>query len=240
MGGRAADCPARPGRTGSRLVPDGDPFAAGRLGRPVGSLLTETAAVRDFFFFFFFFFFFSPRYRCPPHSHCAFGGGGLRPRGAGWTLAGDRASTGHVWITIWRRYGRDPFRIFSPPSLPTASVLVTGGGAARVSGHVPWHRTAIRRIWTVHRRVVHSPYTRDLAGAGVIGARSHAARLPQGSSCPSAFSCPSVDRPRSRAGLDWGAWRARAPADHVLVSRERHGDQATFRGFLAPVIASLA
>jgi hypothetical protein len=37
-----------------------------------------------------------------------------------------------------------------------------------------------------------------------------------------------------------GAWRAQAPADHVLVSRERHGDQATFRGFLAPVIASLA
>ena len=39
----------------------------------------------------------------------------------------------HVWITIWRRHGRDPFRIFSPPSLPTASVLVTGGGATRVS-----------------------------------------------------------------------------------------------------------
>ena len=34
------------------------------------------------------------------------------------TLAGDRASTGHVWITIWRRYGRDPFRTFSQPSQP--------------------------------------------------------------------------------------------------------------------------
>jgi hypothetical protein len=45
----------------------------------------------------------------------------------------DRASTGHVWITIRRRYGREPFRILSQPSQPTASVLVTGGGAARVS-----------------------------------------------------------------------------------------------------------
>jgi hypothetical protein len=46
---------------------------------------------------------------------------------------GNPSSTGHVWITIWCRYGRDLFRIFSPPSLPTASVLVTGHGAARVS-----------------------------------------------------------------------------------------------------------
>jgi hypothetical protein len=49
------------------------------------------------------------------------------------TLAPDRASTGHVWITIWRRHGLNPFRIFWQPIESTASGLVTGGGAARVS-----------------------------------------------------------------------------------------------------------
>jgi len=71
-----------------------------------------------------------PRSRCRRRCH----------RGDAAEPGGDRASTGHVWITICRRSGRDRFRIFSPPSLPTASVLVTGGGAVRVSpGHVPWH-----------------------------------------------------------------------------------------------------
>ena len=50
------------------------------------------------------------------------------------TPACDRTSTGHVWIPIWRRYGRDLFRIFSQPSQPTASVLVTGG----------WRRQSLR------------------------------------------------------------------------------------------------
>jgi len=53
------------------------------------------------------------------------------------TPAGDPSSTGHVWITIWHQYGRDPIRILSQLSQPTASVLVTGGRVARVSGHVP-------------------------------------------------------------------------------------------------------
>ena len=63
----------------------------------------------------------------------AFGAAARRHRGDAAEPGGNLSSTGHVWITIWRRYERDPFRIFSPPSLPTASVLVTGGGAARVS-----------------------------------------------------------------------------------------------------------
>ena len=49
------------------------------------------------------------------------------------TLAPDRASTGHVWITIWRRHGLNPFRIFWQPIESAASGLVTGGGAASVS-----------------------------------------------------------------------------------------------------------
>ena len=91
------------------------------------------------------------------------------------TSACDRASTGHVWITIWRRYGREPFRIFSQPSQPTASVLVTGGGAARVSRARPLapHRHPAY-LHSSSTSVVHSPYTRDFAGAGVIGACSHA------------------------------------------------------------------
>ena len=111
-----------------------------------------------------------PRFRCRRRHH----------RGDAAEPGGNPSSTGHVWITIWRRYGRDPFRIFSPPSLPTASVLVTGGGAARVSPGTS--AGTIRRICTVHRRVLcTAPYTRDLAGAGVIGACSHA-----GPGCPAA------------------------------------------------------
>ena len=61
--------------------------------------------------------------------------------------AGDRASTGHVWITIWRRYGRDPFRIFSQPSQPNGICPGNRGwGRQGLPGHVRWHRTAIRRI----------------------------------------------------------------------------------------------
>ena len=41
-------------------------------------------------------------------------------------LASDWASTGHVWITVWRRHGLNPFRIFSQPIDSMASGLVTG------------------------------------------------------------------------------------------------------------------
>ena len=80
----------------------------GRAGRRQGAGVLVTAM---------------PRFRCRRRCH----------RDDAAEPGGNPSSTGHVWITIWRRYGRDPFRIFSPPSLPTASVLVTGGGAARVS-----------------------------------------------------------------------------------------------------------
>ena len=124
------------------------------------------------------------------------------------TLAGDRASTGHVWITIWRRYGRDPFRIFSPPSLLTASVLVTGGGCRQGLRARPLapHRDPAY-LHSSSTSLVHSPYTRDLAGAGVIGARSHAGpgcrKVPRArlrSAVRAWIVCPSVDRPRSRGG----------------------------------------
>ena len=41
-------------------------------------------------------------------------------------LASDRASTGHMWITIWRRHGLSPLRILSHPIEFTAFGLVTG------------------------------------------------------------------------------------------------------------------
>ena len=57
----------------------------------------------------------APGYRCPRHSHA------LRRRrryhrGDAAEPGGNPSSTGHVWITIWRRYGRDPFRIFCHPA----------------------------------------------------------------------------------------------------------------------------
>src|SRR5437588_11890394 len=73
---------------------------------------------------------------------------------------GNPSSTGHVWITIWRRHGRDPFRIFSPPSLPTASVLVTGGGppgSPRARPLAPHPDPAY--MHSSSPRLVHSPLT---------------------------------------------------------------------------------
>jgi hypothetical protein len=131
-----------------------------------------------------------------PRSRC-------RRATAATTPAGDRASTGHVGITIWRRYGCDPFRMFSQPSQPNGICPGNRGWRRQgLPGHVPWHRTAIRRTCTVHRRVLcTAPYTRDLAGAGVIGARSHAGPgYRKGSSCPSAFSYRSGDHLRNRGG----------------------------------------
>jgi hypothetical protein len=87
-----------------------------------------------------------PRFRCGRRHH----------RGDAAEPGGNPSSTGHVWITIWRRSGRDRFRIFSPTSLPTASVLVTGGGAVRVCpGHVRWHDPAY--MHSSSTRLVHSP-----------------------------------------------------------------------------------
>ncbi len=87
-----------------------------------------------------------PRFRC----------GRRRHRGDAAEPGGNPSSTGHVWITIWRRSGRDRFRIFSSPGLPTASVLVTGGGAVRVCpGHVRWHDPAY--MHSSSTRLVHSP-----------------------------------------------------------------------------------
>jgi len=41
-----------------------------------------------------------PRFQCRRRCH----------RGDAAEPGGNLSSTGHVWITIWRRYGRDPFR----------------------------------------------------------------------------------------------------------------------------------
>ena len=74
-----------------------------------------------------------------------------------------------------------------------------GWGRQGLPAHVPWHRTAIRRICTVHRRVLcTAPYTRDLAGAGVIGACSHAGPGRREVSAAAVGTTASASRPRSK------------------------------------------
>ncbi len=79
-------------------------------------------------------------------------------------LASDWASTGHVWITVWRRHGLNPFRIFSLPIESTASGLVSGAwppgspgmspGIAPPSGHTaqfihkPYTQPPYLALWT--------------------------------------------------------------------------------------------
>ena len=136
-----------------------------------------------------------PRFRCRRRHH----------RGDAPEPGGNPSSTGHVWITIWRRYGRDPFRIFLATQ-PANGICPGNRGCGRqgLPGHIPWHRTAIRRICTVHRRVLcTAPYTRDLAGTGVIGARSHAGP-----------GCRQVSRARLRSAIRaWIIPRAAAGLD---------------------------
>ena len=52
-----------------------------------------------------------PRFRCGRRYH----------RGDAAEPGGNPSSTGHVWITIWRRSGCDRFRIFSPAKFIDAS-----------------------------------------------------------------------------------------------------------------------
>ena len=95
-----------------------------------------------------------------------------------------------------------------------------GWGRQGLGGHVPWHRTAVRRICTVSSTsLVHSPlHSLDLAGAGVIGACSHAGP-----------GCREVPRARLRsairawiipgaaAGLDWEDPRESHPILQVMT-----------------------
>jgi len=82
---------------------------------------------------------------------------------------------GHVWITIWRRYGRDRLRVFLAALPSTAFSLVTEGGprgsSSPATSHAPHRHPAY--FHSSPATFVHSPYTRHLAGAGVIGACSH-------------------------------------------------------------------
>ena len=72
-----------------------------------------------------------------------------------------------------------------------------GWGRQGLPANVPWHRTAIRRICTVHRRVLcTAPYTRDLAGAGVIGACSHAGPGRREVSAAAVGTAASASRPQ--------------------------------------------
>ena len=74
-----------------------------------------------------------------------------------------------------------------------------GWGRQGLPAHVSWHRTAIRRICTVHPRVLcTAPYTRDLAGAGAIGACSHVGPGWREVSAAAVGPAASANRPRSK------------------------------------------
>ena len=63
------------------------------------------------------------------------------------TPACDRTSTGHVWITIWRRYGRDP--------LP--DLLATQPANGICPGNLGWRRPSLRaRPMAPHRHPAYS------------------------------------------------------------------------------------
>ena len=97
---------------------------------------------------------------------------------AAMTLCGHRPMTlvlGHVWITIWR-----PYRTRSPAdflaALPVNGIQPgnRGGppGSSPATSHAPHRHPAY--FHSSPATLVHRPYTRHLAGAGVIGACSHA------------------------------------------------------------------
>ncbi len=85
-------------------------------------------------------------------------------------LASDCTSTGHVWITVWRRHGLNPFRIFSLPIESMAFGLVTGAwppgspgmspGIAPPSGHIAQF---IHKPCTQPPTLMASPGWRDTA-----------------------------------------------------------------------------
>ena len=70
-------------------------------------------------------------------------------------LASDYASTGHVWITVRRRHGLNPFRIFSLPIESIASGLVTGAWPPGSPGMSPGIAPPSAHI----AQFIHKPYT---------------------------------------------------------------------------------
>ena len=90
-------------------------------------------------------------------------------------LASDCASTDHVWITVWRQHGLNPFRHLLAAHRINGIWAGNWGVAARASWHVPWDRTAIRAYCTVHPQALYTAANaHDLARAGVDTACSHA------------------------------------------------------------------
>jgi chromosome partitioning protein len=80
-------------------------------------------------------------------------------------LASDCASTGHVWITVWRRHGLNPSRIFSLPIESMASGLVTGAWLPASPGKSP--RIAPlsgHNAQFIHKPCTQPPAAHDLAG----------------------------------------------------------------------------
>ena len=70
-------------------------------------------------------------------------------------LASDCASTGHVWITVWRQHGLNPFRIFSLPIESMAYGLVTGAWPPGSPGMSPGIAPPSGRI----AQFIHKPCT---------------------------------------------------------------------------------
>jgi hypothetical protein len=70
-------------------------------------------------------------------------------------LPSDCTSTGHVWITVRRRHGLNPHRIFSLPIESMASGLVTEAWPPGSPGMSPGIRPPSGHI----ARIIHKPYT---------------------------------------------------------------------------------
>ncbi len=71
------------------------------------------------------------------------------------TRAPRYASTGHVWITVWRRHGLNPFPLFSQLVGSLASGLVTGAWPPGPPGMFPGIAPPSGRI----AQFIHNPYT---------------------------------------------------------------------------------
>ena len=83
-------------------------------------------------------------------------------------LASDCASTGHVWITVWRQHGLNPFRIFSLSIESMAYGLVTGAWPPGFPGMSPGTAPPSGRIAQFIHKPCTQPCAHDLAGSGVV------------------------------------------------------------------------
>jgi hypothetical protein len=85
-------------------------------------------------------------------------------------LASGYASTGHVWITVWRRHGLNPFRISSRSIESMVSGLVTGAWPPGSQGMSPGIAPPSGRIAQfIHKPCTQAPTLMTLDRPGNLG-----------------------------------------------------------------------